>query len=173
MLGDAQVPQRLGHRALVADLCRQPARAFKDRHRGLIVTPDDLVEAADPEQRLGLAAHVREVAVQLGGALKQHKLSRILDSPLGVLVQLPEESRVNDPAARQGEIGLYPVQFAVRGRQRAHVAVEDCALVKQSGAFNPVFRAHRRLRPPRPRSSQITGTAARISVTRNRCRRSR
>ena len=76
---DAQVPQRFGLGQLVADLRGQLARLFQFRNGGLVVTPDDLVETADPEQGLGLAASVTQRPVRLGRAFKQRQLSRILD----------------------------------------------------------------------------------------------
>ena len=94
--------------AVVAGLLRQLAGAFKDRNRRPVVAPDDLVEAADPEQRFALAAHVGEAAVQFRRALEEGELARIRCCLLGVLVPLPEESRVHDPAAGQGKIGLDP-----------------------------------------------------------------
>lgn len=41
--------------------------------RGGVVVPDDLVEAADPEQRPGLTADVAERPVQLRGTLEQRQ----------------------------------------------------------------------------------------------------
>jgi hypothetical protein len=52
--------------------------------------PDDLVEAADPEQRLRLAADVAPRLVQPGGALEQRQLARVFFRGGGVLVDIEE-----------------------------------------------------------------------------------
>ena len=54
--GDAQVPQRLGHHRLVPRLGREVKCLLQERNGGAVVPPDDLVEAAGPEQGLGLTA---------------------------------------------------------------------------------------------------------------------
>lgn len=48
---------------------------LQDGDRGSGVVPDDLVQAADPEQRPGLAADITERLVQPGGALA-HRAAR-------------------------------------------------------------------------------------------------
>src|ERR1700730_8308381 len=65
VLGDAQVPERLGHGPLVTDLRPKLVRLLENGNRGVVVLPNDLMEAADPEQRLTLAAHIAELAIQL------------------------------------------------------------------------------------------------------------
>jgi hypothetical protein len=87
-----------------------------------VVPPDDLVEAADPEQRLGFTAHVAEPPGQLRRPLEQRQLARILAGPIRVLVPLLKETRVHDPAAGQGEIGFDRVQRPVSFGQRAGLA---------------------------------------------------
>src|SRR6185295_703446 len=149
VLGDAQVPEHLGHGPLVTDLRRELVRLLKNRNRGVVVLPNDLMEAADPEQRLTLAAHIAELAVQLRRPLEQRQFARVLGQPLLFLVELHKESGVNDPATGQGKISLDRVQFPIGGRQCAGIATVNGAFVEQPGAFDPVFRAHRRHRLPR------------------------
>jgi len=74
---NAQVPQCLGLGRLVADLGRQPAGLLQERNRGLVVTPDELMETADPEQRLGLAAHIAQRPVKLYRTLEQWQFSGV------------------------------------------------------------------------------------------------
>jgi hypothetical protein len=69
---------RLAERSLVADLGRQPVGPFQVGHGSLVVTPDELVKAADPEQSLGLPAGVAQRSVQLQGAFEQRQLGGIL-----------------------------------------------------------------------------------------------
>ena len=56
---------------------------------------------------------------------------------------------MNDPATGQGKISLDRVQFPIGGRQCVGIATVDGPFVEQPGAFDPVFRAHRRHRLPR------------------------
>ena len=70
-----------------------------------------------------------------------------------VLIWLLQESRVNDPATGQGQIGLDRVQVPVGCRQGAPVAAEDSALVEQPGLLESFLRAHRRLPLPGPRAA--------------------
>jgi hypothetical protein len=63
--GDAQVTERLGGRVLVGGLVRELAGAFEDRHCGLVVAADDLVE----EARLGSA--LRTMIVPLRQSLER------------------------------------------------------------------------------------------------------
>jgi hypothetical protein len=123
MLRNAQVPQRFGHCLLVADLCRQLQGPLKNGNRGVVVAPDDLVEAANPEQRLSLTAHVTERLIEVRGALEQLQLMRILGRLLRILGSLLKEPAVNDPAAGQGQIGLDRIQFQIGYRQRELCAI--------------------------------------------------
>jgi len=154
VLGDAQVPQRFRYRVLGPGLFRQRQRSLEDRDRGLVVAPDDLVEAADPEQRLGLAAYVGQTSVELGRALEQHELALVLGRLTGIGVELHEEPRVDDPSPGESETCFDPVELAIGGRQRILVAGKDSALVQQPGVLDPVAGAHRRLRsqPYSPRA---------------------
>ena len=56
VLRDPEVPERVGLRQLVAGLCGELQGPFEGGDRGTLVVPDDLVEAADPEQSLALPA---------------------------------------------------------------------------------------------------------------------
>src|ERR1017187_9155603 len=84
MRRDAQVAQRAGHGLLVAGLARQLAGPLKDGHRDLVTAPHDLVEAADPEQRLRLASRVAERLIQLERALEQSQLPGVTGGRLRV-----------------------------------------------------------------------------------------
>jgi hypothetical protein len=66
-----QVPQRLGLGPLVAGLGRQPVRPLQVRYGDLVVTPDELVQTTDPEQRLTLTPGVTQRAVQLESTREQ------------------------------------------------------------------------------------------------------
>ena len=84
--GDTQVPEHLGHGPLVTDLCPKLVRPFENGNRGVVVLPNDLMEAADPEQRLSLAAHIAELAIQRRRPLEQSQFARVLGQLLQVLV---------------------------------------------------------------------------------------
>jgi hypothetical protein len=102
MLGDAQMPERVGYRQGVACLRRELQGPFEGWNRSAVVVPDYLVEYADPEQRLALAADVAEYPVESRRALEKRQLARVLVLPF-------ERSRVHYPAAGKGEIRLHPV----------------------------------------------------------------
>jgi sporulation protein YlmC with PRC-barrel domain len=76
------------------------------------------MEAADPEQRLTLAAHIAELAIQLRRPLEQRQFARVLGQPLLFLVELRKKPGVNDPATSQGLYGptgaSSPVQAIVQ-----------------------------------------------------------
>jgi len=71
---------------LVTDLRPQLVRLLENRNRGVVVLPNDLMEAADPEQRLTLAAHIAELAIQLPRPLEQGQFARVLGQLLLFLV---------------------------------------------------------------------------------------
>jgi hypothetical protein len=50
------------------------------------------MEAADPEQRLTLAAHIAELAIQLRRSLEQRQFARVLGQPLLFLVELRKKT---------------------------------------------------------------------------------
>jgi hypothetical protein len=87
-------PSRRGQRAAC-----QLAGPLENGNRGVVVVPDNLAEAADPEQRLGLTAYVAEGLIELRRPLEQGQLARIPGWLPRVLVSLRKESPVNDPAA--------------------------------------------------------------------------
>lgn len=147
VLRDAQVPQRVRLRQLVAGPRRQLERAFQGGHRGVVVVSYHLVVRADPEQRLPFAARVAELLVELRRTREQLKLAR-------VLVLLRDVPGVHDPAAGQGEIGLDRVQVPFGRRQRAAVATHDGAFIEQSRPLDPIRRIHRR---PSPVSPSVAG----------------
>lgn len=77
MSHDAQVPQGLGPGRFVIDLRCEPTGPLQVRNRRLVVPPNELVETADPKQRLGLAARVAQRLIQLKRALEQRQFSGI------------------------------------------------------------------------------------------------
>ncbi len=79
-------------------------------HRGLVVPPDHLVAAADPEQCLSLTTHVAYRLVQLGGTREECQLAGIFASLFRVVVALLEEAAMDKPAASQ-PVGLDRVEF--------------------------------------------------------------
>src|SRR4051812_37741545 len=129
MLRDRQVSHCVGHRELVANLRRELAGAFKARNSG-VVAPRYLMEAADPEQRLGLAVRIAELLIELHRALEQRQFRRIL----GPLV---EEAGVQNAAAGQSEVGLDRVQLSLSGCQSSAVATEDGPFVQLPGPLDP------------------------------------
>jgi hypothetical protein len=132
----------------VAGLRRQPAGSLQVRHRGRVVTADELVDAADPEQRLALAAGVAQGPVQLQRSLEQGQLGGILGGRRaggggGVL-----ESRVQQQPARQRRVGFQRVQASFGVGQRAAVAAEHRLRVCRHGQCDRILSVHRR--PPFP-----------------------
>jgi hypothetical protein len=103
--------------------------------------PYHLVERADPEQRLALAANVPEHLIEPRRTLEQRQL-------LWVLLAHLKESRMKDPATGQREIGLDCVQFPLGDRKCTGIPTEDGAFVEQPGPFDPFVRTHRRPRLP-------------------------
>ncbi|MGO9503859.1 MAG: hypothetical protein ACLPUO_20335, partial [Streptosporangiaceae bacterium] len=113
MRRDAQVAQRAGHGLLVAGLARQLAGPLKDGHRDLVTAPHDLVEAADPEQRLRLASRVAERLVR-ARARTEPAPGGHRRAAAGFLPLL-EESAVHEPAAGHSQVSLDGVQLPVAG----------------------------------------------------------
>ena len=145
MLGNALVPECIGHCHLVPGPLRELAGSFEGGSCRAVIAPDNLMEAADPEQGPSLAAQVAEHPVELCCALEQRQLLRVLRHLPGICVSLLQEPPVDDPAAGQGQVSFHRVQFPVCCRQRAGVAIEYGTLIEQPGSLDPVFRAHRRL----------------------------
>jgi hypothetical protein len=106
MVGDAQVPQGLGHRRLIADLRGQFERPLQHGNRGVVVAPHELVAAAHPEQRRSLASHIAARPAELRRALEQRQLLRVFTSLLGVLLPLHEEPAVDHAAPGQRQTSL-------------------------------------------------------------------
>jgi hypothetical protein len=104
------------------------------------------VEAADPEQRLGLAAHITELLIELRRSLERRQLVRVLGELLWLRSAVRKESRMQNPAAGQGKIGFYAIQFPLGDRQCAHIATEDGAFIVLPGSVDSIFGADRRLR---------------------------
>jgi hypothetical protein len=143
VLRNALVPQRIGHCLLVPGPLRELAGSLQGGSRHVVIVPDNLMEAADPEQRLSLAGQVAEHPVQLRRALEQRQLPWVLPHLTGIGVPLLQEARVDDPAAGQGQVSFHGIQLPVCCRQRVGVATEDGTLVQQPGSLDPVLRAHR------------------------------
>ncbi|GAB3866125.1 hypothetical protein [Dactylosporangium cerinum] len=122
----AQVPQRLRPgRGVVG-----PGGPFEEGDRSLVVAPDDLVQAADPEQGLGLAAHVACRPEQCQRALEQRQLGRILDRRRVRPGPLVQEPPVQDLPAGQGGGRLQRVEFALGPGQRLGVTGVHRALIE-------------------------------------------
>ena len=62
-----------------------------------------------------------------------------------ILVPPLEEARVDDPAARQGEIGFDRIQLPIGFRQRGGIAPENRAFVEQPGPLDSLVHADDRL----------------------------
>ncbi len=148
VLGDAQVPQRIGHRPLVAG---RPASSQDRFSTGTAVSlsprttwwKQPAQNSASPSPRSLPSPRYSSVARS-----DKHQFARVRGELVRGLVGLREESHVHHLAASNGKIGLNPVQFPVGGRQHAGIAAVDDAVTKQSGLADSIFRAHRRLRPP-------------------------
>jgi hypothetical protein len=115
---------------------------MQDRNCGITVAPHNLVEAADPEQRLALAAHVTELAIQLRRALEERQLARVLAEPLRVRPSLRKVLRMNHAATSQRKIGFHSVQVPLGESQHALVAAEDGAFIAQPGLLDSILGAH-------------------------------
>lgn len=105
------------------------------------------MQAADPEQRLRLAAQVAQGPVQLERALEQREFGGVLDGRRAGAGALVLEAGVQDPATGQRGIGLDGVQIPLGIGQDAGIAAEDRPLVQRPGPLDPIFGAHRRPRP--------------------------
>jgi hypothetical protein len=127
-------------------LCRQVEGPVKRGNRSVVVPPNHLVAAADPEQRFGLTAHVADRLVQMHGLLEQRQLTRIFAGLFRVVVPLLKEAAVNEAAAGQGQgqVGFDRVKFPIGCRQRAAVAVKKGPFVEQPGPFDSFIRIHHR-----------------------------
>lgn len=145
---DAQVPERLRLNGLVASLRCQVQRLLQEGDRGGVVVPDDLVQAADPEQRFGLSANVTELLVQPGGTLEQRQFAGVLVGRSRVLVAAQQKPRMHQPAARHGQVGLRRVKLPVSFGQRAGLATEDGSLVELLSPADPLVHAVDCLRHP-------------------------
>lgn len=139
---DAEMPQGLRLRLLVADGRREVAGPLQIRNCGGVVAPNDLPNAADPEQRLGLATHIAQRLIQLSRVLEQRQLGWVLDRQGPNAGPLVEEPRMQDPAAGERRIGLHRVQVPFGTRQRSDVAGEHGLLVEHPGPFDPLVAAH-------------------------------
>ena len=88
-----------------------------------MLAPDDLVVQAQPEQRLGLAARVAELLVELGGPTEQAQL-------VGVVGAVAQEAGVQDPTPGQRQVGLDPVELPLGQWEPFGLAAEDRPLVR-------------------------------------------
>ncbi|GIF45914.1 hypothetical protein Afe04nite_04530 [Asanoa ferruginea] len=131
VLGDAEVPQHVGQHQPVAGRLDELARPLERRHGGGVVVPDELVEDADPEQRLALAASVAERPEQLRRPFEERQLMWIF--PLGL-----QETPVHHPATGQRQRRFDAVEFALGDGQAAVVSREGHLLVEQFGPLDRI-----------------------------------
>jgi hypothetical protein len=143
----AQVPQRFSHHGLVSCPQRQLQRLLQDGNGGSVVTPDNLVETAEPEQRLAFAAHVAKRPIQLGRILEQGLLAWVLLNRSRIVVTGKQEPRMQNAATRHGQISFRRVKLPVSFCQRPDVTAEDGLLVQQTGLPDSLIHADRLLYP--------------------------
>jgi len=111
-------------------------------YRGLVVPPNHLVAAADPEQCFSLTAHVAYRLVQLGGPREERQLAGIFAGSFRVAVALLEEAAMDEPATSQSQVSLDRIEFPLGYRQCAAVAIEEGPVVEPPRPVDPFVCTH-------------------------------
>jgi hypothetical protein len=132
MFGNPKVPQGVGQAQPISCHGRECAGSLERRNRGCIVAPYDLVKRADPELCLSLTPDVTDVPVQLDRPPEQDQLVGDVRAKLQPSRRRIHKPSVQDPAARQSQIGLDRAKVTLGLSKSAGVTTKDRTLVQPS-----------------------------------------